>query len=80
MLTDVVCRVHVSLLAYSQGDKSSDETKDTARPEIVQGGGVGHYCKWDHLCTSLVPSKLHANCSGKHRFQAGLGFSVSPSQ
>lgn len=40
-LTGVVCRVHVSALTYLQGDKYSNETKDTEDPEIVpEGGGV----------------------------------------
>lgn len=41
MLTGVVCRVHVSALTYLQGDKCSNETKDTEHPEIVPAGGGG---------------------------------------
>lgn len=38
-LTGVVCRVHVSVLTYLQGDKCSSQTEDTGLPEIVQEGG-----------------------------------------
>lgn len=53
MLTGVVCRVHVSVLTYLQGDECSNETKDTEHPEIVQDGG-GFITVSGIICSTLL--------------------------